>query len=114
MRFTRPDAICGIMCSAQKTLGVGMPLIAILYDASTEHASGIVALPLLMYHPLQLVMDTLITGALARASVHHEPSFLFLTIGTQAGSKGAGNGTTPSCRVSGRSRYGQYWHSSLR
>jgi sodium/bile acid cotransporter 7 len=52
-RLSRAKRTAAVICSTQKTAALGLPLLAILYrnDASL----GLVALPLLIYHPLQLV-----------------------------------------------------------
>ena len=51
-RFSRPKRTAAVIGATQKTAALGLPLLAILYreDASV----GLIALPLLVYHPLQL------------------------------------------------------------
>jgi sodium/bile acid cotransporter 7 len=53
-RLSHGKRTAAVICSTQKTAALGLPLLAILYrdDASV----GLVALPLLIYHPLQLVV----------------------------------------------------------
>ncbi|KNC51359.1 sodium/bile acid cotransporter 7 [Thecamonas trahens ATCC 50062] len=55
--FTRADTAAAIAGAAHKTVAVGITLIQLMYD---DDESGPVSIPLLLYHPLQL----LITGAL--------------------------------------------------
>jgi sodium/bile acid cotransporter 7 len=43
-----------LYCGAQKTLAVGVPLIAILYKGDPNLA--FLTLPILVYHPLQLLV----------------------------------------------------------
>jgi sodium/bile acid cotransporter 7 len=52
--LSRAKRTAAVICSTQKTAALGLPLLAILYrdDASL----GLVAVPLLLYHPLQLVV----------------------------------------------------------
>lgn len=53
-RLSRKKRTAAVICSTQKTAALGLPLLAILYrdDANV----GLVAVPLLIYHPLQLVV----------------------------------------------------------
>jgi sodium/bile acid cotransporter 7 len=53
-RFSRPKRTAAIICSTQKTAALGLPLLAILYR--DDPSIGLVALPLLIYHPLQLLV----------------------------------------------------------
>jgi len=53
-RFSRPRRTAAIICSTQKTAALGLPLLAILYR--DDPSIGLVALPLLIYHPLQLLV----------------------------------------------------------
>jgi sodium/bile acid cotransporter 7 len=51
-RLSRPKRTAAVICSTQKTAALGLPLLAILYR--DDGGVGLVALPLLIYHPLQL------------------------------------------------------------
>jgi solute carrier family 10 (sodium/bile acid cotransporter), member 7 len=53
-RLSRAKRTAAVICSTQKTAALGLPLLAILYRG--EASVGLVALPLLIYHPLQLVV----------------------------------------------------------
>jgi sodium/bile acid cotransporter 7 len=57
--FTRADRIAALLCSTQKTIALGVPLLSILYEHHPQLAW--LTLPLVCYHPLQLV----ISGVLA-------------------------------------------------
>jgi sodium/bile acid cotransporter 7 len=50
--FSRAKRTSAVICSTQKTAALGLPLLAILYRE--EGSLGLLALPLLIYHPLQL------------------------------------------------------------
>jgi sodium/bile acid cotransporter 7 len=52
--FSRRARTAAVICSTQKTAALGLPLLAILYRG--DPSVGLVALPLLVYHPLQLVV----------------------------------------------------------
>ena len=60
-RFSRPRRTAAIICSTQKTAALGLPLLSILYR--DDSSIGLVALPLLIYHPLQLLVAGAAVGA---------------------------------------------------
>jgi sodium/bile acid cotransporter 7 len=66
-RFDGGDRTAMLFCGAQKTLAVGVPLIAILYKGSPDLA--LYTLPILLYHPLQLVVGAASAPRLARQQV---------------------------------------------
>lgn len=60
--FSRADRISALFCSSQKTLALGVPLISILYGHHPQHAW--LTLPLIVYHPLQLVLGGVLAARL--------------------------------------------------
>jgi sodium/bile acid cotransporter 7 len=64
LRFSRARRTAGVICSTQKTAALGLPLLAILYGKDSN--VGLVALPLLVYHPLQLFVAGAAVGAWRR------------------------------------------------
>jgi sodium/bile acid cotransporter 7 len=64
----RPDLIAARCCAPQKTLASGVPMAKIIFGA--HPGLGLILLPVLLYHPLQL----LVCGALAShwGRQHHE------------------------------------------
>lgn len=58
-RLERPDAIAAEFCAVQKTLASGVPMAGVIFGGDPR--TGIILLPLLIYHPLQLAVH----GALA-------------------------------------------------
>ena len=56
---TRADRISALYCGTQKTLALGAPLLAILFELNPD--LGLLSLPIVLYHPVQL----LVGGALA-------------------------------------------------
>jgi sodium/bile acid cotransporter 7 len=52
--FSPADRIAALFCSTQKTMALGVPLISILYGHHPQLAW--LTLPLIVYHPLQLVL----------------------------------------------------------
>ena len=63
MAMTLPDHNCAIICASQ-TLALGLPLIVVCFPQHPQ--LGLVALPLLIYHPLQLIVAGLLVPRLAR------------------------------------------------
>ena len=54
LRLSASDKAAGVFCGATKSLATGAPMAQILF---TDHpAVGIIMLPLLIYHPLQLAV----------------------------------------------------------
>jgi sodium/bile acid cotransporter 7 len=58
--FGRADRITAIFCGSKKTLASGVPMAKLIFGANP--ALGLILLPIMIYHPLQLV----ICGVLAR------------------------------------------------
>jgi sodium/bile acid cotransporter 7 len=58
--FDRGDRIAAIFCGSKKTLASGVPMAKLIFGASP--ALGLILLPIMVYHPLQLVVG----GFLAR------------------------------------------------
>jgi len=53
LNYEKGDTIAIVMCSATKTVALGIPMINIIYGHTPE--SGILIIPLLIYHAQQLV-----------------------------------------------------------
>ncbi len=65
LRLNRKDRIAYLFGGSQKSLAMGAPLATILFDPAT---AGIILLPLLVYHFLQLVLAAPLATHLARHS----------------------------------------------
>ena len=50
--FTNPDRITTIFCASKKSLAQGVPMARLIFGANP--ALGMILLPILIYHPLQL------------------------------------------------------------
>ena len=57
------DRIALLFCGSQKSLASGVPLAAALFPAS---AAGVIIVPVIVYHQMQLVIGTVLCGRLAR------------------------------------------------
>lgn len=62
--INRADAIAIAMCGATKTVALGIPLIGVIYANSPK--AGILAVPLLMYHALQILIGHVLIPPLKR------------------------------------------------
>jgi sodium/bile acid cotransporter 7 len=71
--FSREDAIAAAICGSQKSLANGAPIGKILFAG--HPAFGLILLPLILYHQVQLVVCTLLAQRYARqADNPKEPS----------------------------------------
>jgi sodium/bile acid cotransporter 7 len=52
--FTREDRIAAIFCGSKKTLASGVPMAKLIFGA--HPGLGLILLPIMVYHPLQLVV----------------------------------------------------------
>jgi sodium/bile acid cotransporter 7 len=59
LRFSPPDRIAAVFCGSKKTLASGVPMAQLIFAG--RPGLGLILLPIMIYHPLQL----LICGALA-------------------------------------------------
>lgn len=60
LRLPPADTVCSLFCSTHKSLTLGMPMINIIFAG--EAALSIVAVPLLVYHPSQILLGGLLVG----------------------------------------------------
>jgi len=56
--FTRGDKVAVMFCSTHKTIALGIPMINILFEG--DENIGLKALPLLVYHQVQLIVAALL------------------------------------------------------
>jgi len=79
LHFSRRERITALFCSPQKSLAIGLPLINIFYAGNP--ASGLVSLPLLTYHPMQLLVASTIVpyvkGIVPKRTFSQNGHFLF-------------------------------------
>lgn len=60
LKFSREDKIAAMFCGSKKTLASGVPMAKLIFGA--HPALGLILVPIMIYHPLQLV----ISGVLAQ------------------------------------------------
>jgi sodium/bile acid cotransporter 7 len=61
--FERSDRITALFCGSKKTLASGVPMARLIFGAHPELA--IILLPIMIYHPLQLLVGGWLAGKLA-------------------------------------------------
>jgi sodium/bile acid cotransporter 7 len=52
--FSREDRIAAMFCGSKKTLASGVPMAKLIFGA--QPGLGLILLPIMIYHPLQLVI----------------------------------------------------------
>jgi sodium/bile acid cotransporter 7 len=52
--FSREDRITAIFCGSKKTLASGVPMAKLIFGA--HPGLGLILLPIMIYHPLQLIV----------------------------------------------------------
>ncbi|MFJ4671128.1 bile acid:sodium symporter family protein [Kitasatospora purpeofusca] len=60
----RASGIAAVLCGSQKSLAAGLPMATVLFGPQ----AGLLVLPLMMYHQLQLVAGALLAGRWSRAA----------------------------------------------
>jgi sodium/bile acid cotransporter 7 len=60
----RPDEIALVVCGSTKSLVSGMPMLSALFPAAT---SGLIAVPMILFHQLQLIVCAALARRYARA-----------------------------------------------
>lgn len=60
----RGDRVAVLFCASQKTLALGLPLISLLF--SDHPGFPLLSLPILIYHPLQLLTGAVLAPGLSR------------------------------------------------
>jgi len=64
LKLDRPDRIAASFCAPQKTVAAGIPLAKALFGV--HPGLGVILLPLLLYHPLQLLVCGVLADQFAR------------------------------------------------
>lgn len=59
----RPAVVAAVLCGSQKSLANGLPMATVLFGSE----AGLMVLPLMLYHQLQLVVGTILAGRWSRA-----------------------------------------------
>lgn len=54
LKFSTPDEIAAVFCASKKSLAAGAPMAALIFGANP--GLGLILLPIMIYHPLQLIV----------------------------------------------------------
>lgn len=65
-RLNREDAIAAYFCSVKKTLAMGVPLAMLIFGNTVD--LPFILLPIMFYHPIQLLVNGILANRWARAS----------------------------------------------
>lgn len=65
-KLNREDFIAALFCSVKKTLAMGVPLAHLIFGAKAN--LGLILLPIMFYHPLQLFVCGLLAGRFSHQS----------------------------------------------
>ncbi|PQM49720.1 hypothetical protein C1Y40_00054 [Mycobacterium talmoniae] len=63
--FDRGDQIVLLFCGSKKSLASGLPMALVLFPATTV---GLIMLPLMLFHQIQLVVCAVIASRLSRGA----------------------------------------------
>lgn len=58
--FSREDRIAAVFCGSKKTLASGVPMAQLIFGSTPS--LGLILLPIMIYHPLQLVICSVLAG----------------------------------------------------
>jgi sodium/bile acid cotransporter 7 len=64
MRLGKPDAVAVVICGSTKTVAMGVPLISVMYKQVPY--AGLLALPLIVYHALQVLLGGIMLDPLRK------------------------------------------------
>ncbi|QEH32004.1 Sodium Bile acid symporter family protein [Aquisphaera giovannonii] len=64
LRFGEEDRIAAVFCGSKKTLASGVPMASLIFGLNPD--LGLILLPIMIYHPLQLVVGGVLAGRWAR------------------------------------------------
>lgn len=62
--FPVEDEIAAVFCGSKKTLAAGVPMAQLIFGANP--ALGLILVPIMIYHPLQLIICSVLAGRWAR------------------------------------------------
>ncbi|SFI57749.1 bile acid:sodium symporter family protein [Planctomicrobium piriforme] len=70
LKFNREDRIATLFCGSKKSLATGVPMAQLMFGS--DPGLGLILLPIMVYHPLQLVICGVLAGRWAKE--HHTPA----------------------------------------
>ncbi|BES94512.1 solute carrier family 10 (sodium bile acid cotransporter family), member 7 [Nesidiocoris tenuis] len=73
--FTAADIVAITFCSTHKSLTLGIPILRILYSGYSHFSQ--ITLPLLVYHPTQILLGSLLVAPFKKWLYHHTARIKF-------------------------------------
>lgn len=67
--FSRPDQIVAVFCGSKKSLATGLPMASVLFAG---HPVGLIVLPLMVFHQIQLITCTVLAQRYAHAATRED------------------------------------------
>ncbi|SHO56865.1 bile acid:sodium symporter family protein [Vibrio quintilis] len=64
--FDLPDEVAAVFCGTKKTLAAGIPMAKVIFGA--DPSLGMILLPIMLYHPLQIFYCAILANRYARQS----------------------------------------------
>jgi solute carrier family 10 (sodium/bile acid cotransporter), member 7 len=64
LKFSDEDRIAAVFCGSKKTIASGVPMAQLIFGADPR--LGLILLPLMIYHPMQLVICGILAGRWAK------------------------------------------------
>lgn len=71
-RFNTEDEIAAVFCGSKKSLASGAPMAALIFGSGS--ALGLIMLPIMLYHQLQLIVCSVIARRYAQRGAAGEPA----------------------------------------
>ena len=66
LKFNREDRIAAVLCGSKKTLASGVPMAQLIFG--TTPSLSLILLPIMIYHPFQLIICGVIAGRWGRTA----------------------------------------------
>ena len=66
LKFSTADEIAAVFCASKKSLAAGAPMAALIFGANP--GLGLILLPIMIYHPLQLIVCSVMAESYATRS----------------------------------------------
>lgn len=118
LQLTKPDVVAIVICGSTKTVAMGVPLISVMYKEVPY--AGLLALPLIVYHALQVLLGGLLLNPLRRWCLAAPPQQLptvapHAAAGASGSSSGSSNSSSggsdqpPPGNAAGSSKGNKWW-----
>lgn len=71
LHFNHADEVAAVFCGTKKTLAAGIPMAKVIFSASPD--LGMILLPIMLYHPIQLFYCAILANRYADQANAHLP-----------------------------------------